>query len=85
MYVYKLGVKTFFAYAFPLNFTFRVWDAFFVKGFSFALQVHPNALVLESQLPQQIVKLLFTTTSYNIKLTVVWVNRLSKTTYEHFL
>ena len=30
---------TLFAYAFPLNFTFRVWDAFFVKGFSFALQV----------------------------------------------
>jgi hypothetical protein len=29
-------------YGFPLHFTFRVWDIFFVKGFSFALQAPPN-------------------------------------------
>ena len=30
---------TLFAYSFPLNFTYRVWDVFFIKGFTYILQV----------------------------------------------
>eukprot|EP00286_Rhodomonas_abbreviata_P018701 CAMPEP_0181300608 /NCGR_PEP_ID=MMETSP1101-20121128/6979_1 /TAXON_ID=46948 /ORGANISM="Rhodomonas abbreviata, Strain Caron Lab Isolate" /LENGTH=473 /DNA_ID=CAMNT_0023405853 /DNA_START=46 /DNA_END=1464 /DNA_ORIENTATION=- len=45
---------TLFSCSFPLNFSFRVWDAFFVKGFSFVLQLAVALLSAHSaQLEQE--------------------------------
>mmetsp|Transcript_4187 Transcript_4187/g.6600 ORF Transcript_4187/g.6600 Transcript_4187/m.6600 type:complete len:224 (+) Transcript_4187:1-672(+) len=55
---------TLFSYTFPHEFTFKVWDAFFVKGFTFILQV---SVALLRYFEPQILKLDFENMVYFLR------------------